>query len=83
MEQKCHCFFFLLLLYAISQVERFVPPMSKLHVHVHVHACGMAAYIVYVHVHVDMNGRICGALLQFGCYQHRHKQMCKAPSILG
>ena len=22
-----------------------------------------------------MNGRVCGALVQFGCYQYKHKQM--------
>ena len=21
----------------------------------------------------NMNGRVCGALVQFGCYQHRHE----------
>ena len=23
-------------------------------------------------INIGMNGRICGALVQFGCYQHRH-----------
>ena len=26
-----------------------------------------------VHVYVDMNGRVCGALEQFSCYQHRYE----------
>ena len=25
-------------------------------------------------INIDMNGRICGALVQFGCYHHRHNQ---------
>ena len=29
---------------------------------------GLAA----ISIESDMNRRICGALLQFGCYQHRH-----------
>ena len=33
-----------------------------------------------VTINIDVNGRVCGALVQFGCYQHRH---VKAPSILG
>ena len=24
-------------------------------------------------INTDMNGRVCGALVQFGCYQHRHE----------
>ena len=27
----------------------------------------------YIVANIDMNGRICGALVQFGCYQHKHK----------
>ena len=26
-----------------------------------------------------MNGRVCGALVQFGCYQHKHKWMSLSP----
>ena len=26
-----------------------------------------------------MNGRVCGALVQFGCYQHQHKWMSSSP----
>jgi hypothetical protein len=33
------------------------------HVHVHVH---MAA------INTDMNERVCGALVQYGCFQHGH-----------
>ena len=24
-------------------------------------------------INTDMNGKVCGALVQFGCYQHRHE----------
>ena len=24
-------------------------------------------------INIDVNGRVCGVLVQFGCYQHRHK----------
>ena len=24
-------------------------------------------------INTDMNGRVCGALIQFDCYQHRHE----------
>ena len=27
---------------------------------------------------IYMNGRVCGALVQFGCYHHRHERMLKA-----
>ena len=26
-------------------------------------------------VYIDVNGRVCGALVHFGCYQHGHKLM--------
>ena len=26
-----------------------------------------------------MNGRVCVALVQFGCYQHKHKWMSSSP----
>ena len=29
--------------------------------------------------YVDMNGRICGALVQFSCYHHKHKWMSSSP----
>ena len=28
-----------------------------------------------------VHGRVCGALVQFGCYQHRHEWMWRPPSI--
>ena len=28
-----------------------------------------------------MNGRVCGALVQFGCYQHRHIEYIKAKAL--
>ena len=31
-------------------------------------------------ISMDMNGRVCGTLAQFGCYQHRYKQICKPHS---
>ena len=27
---------------------------------------------VWAAISIDVNGRVCGALVQFGCYQHRH-----------
>ena len=37
-------------------------------------------------ISIDMNGRVCGVLVQFGYYEHRHRRLSKcikAPSILG
>ena len=34
-------------------------------------------------LHVHVNGRDCGALVQFGCYQHMTRVNVKAPSTLG
>ena len=35
------------------------------------HCSGIASSAA---INIDMNGRICGALVLFGCYQHRHNQ---------
>ena len=38
-------------------------------------ACGEGSMVLLyglAAINIDMNGRICGALVQFGCYQHRH-----------
>ena len=31
-------------------------------------------HTMYMYVYTDINGRVCGALAQFGCYQHRHQE---------
>ena len=33
----------------------------------------LPAFVSLDTISIDMNGRVCGALVQFGCYQHKHK----------
>ena len=56
--------------------ENKVPSSSSLHSHVHVLRIeGATCMYMYSSAafNIDMNGRICGALVHFGCYQHKHK----------
>ena len=45
--------------------------------------CSSAAllYLYSFTINTDMNGRVCGALVQFGCSQHRHEWMNMKASI--